>query len=151
MLRVTVELWPGGSESSKRVIATADIGRIKDGKLADYKVYLQEGLLGDVGDVAYVRRYPRWSATVWDLVVRCLSAALNGGKEKLPERPVLPNVPVHTSGTERYVRLSEIPEPANTFFRRNIAFTTCPVIEEDSEPIDCAYASDWEDFLQGRR
>jgi len=45
MLRVIVELWPGGRESSKRVIATADIGRIRNGKHADYEVELHEALL----------------------------------------------------------------------------------------------------------
>jgi len=29
MLRVTVELWPGGRESGRRVITTADLGRVK--------------------------------------------------------------------------------------------------------------------------
>ncbi len=66
MLRVTVELWPGGREAEKRAIATADIGRIRNGALADYEVHLEEGLLGDVGDIATVREYPRWSASVWD-------------------------------------------------------------------------------------
>lgn len=28
MLKVTVELWPGDRESGRRVIATADIGRV---------------------------------------------------------------------------------------------------------------------------
>ncbi|WP_338019380.1 hypothetical protein [Paraburkholderia tagetis] len=134
------------------MIATADIGRVKDGALADYQVDLQEDLLGDVGDMAFVRSYPRWSASVWDLVARCIAAALSGGREELPPRPVLPDVPAHTaSGNRRYVRLREIPEPARTFFQRNIANSGRPLVEEDPDPLDCAWAHDWSDFLDGQR
>jgi hypothetical protein len=88
MLRVTVEVWPDGRERGKRIIATADIGRVNDEALADYEVELQEVKLGSIGDIAYVRDYPRWSTTVWDLVARAIAAALNGGKEELPARPL---------------------------------------------------------------
>jgi hypothetical protein len=145
MLRVTVELWPGGRESAKRTIATADIGRVRDGTLADYEVALDERLIGEVGDPAHVLAYPRWSASVFDLVVRCLAVALNEGKEELPPRPRLPEAPVHVRDDGvRYVRLSEISEPARTFFARNIGSSSIPYP-------DCAYAHDWEDFLYGNR
>ncbi len=154
MLRVTVELWPGGRHGPKRVIATADIGRIRDGKHADYEVRLTEDLLGGigVGEIATVAEYPRWSASVWDLVGRCIAASLNGGREELPPRPVAPEVPVHTSlsGT-RYVRLREIPEPTRTFFAHNISRSSRPEVSDDPLPLDCAYAHDWQDFLIGRR
>ena len=151
MLRVTVELWPGGRESGRRVLATADIARIKSGAHADYEVDLREALLGDVGDTATVREYPRWSASVWDLVGRCIATALNGGREELPLRPLLPEVPVHDSDGLRYVRMREIPEPARTFFQKNMAYSTRPLIEDDAQPMDCAYAWDWLDFLAGAR
>ncbi|RQR37096.1 hypothetical protein DIE23_06575 [Burkholderia sp. Bp9143] len=72
MLRVIVELWLGGRESSKRVIATAD-------------------------------------------------------------------------------KFDEIPEPARTFLRRNVATSTCLTIDETTNPMDCAYAEDWDRFLFGNR
>jgi hypothetical protein len=146
MLRVTVELWPGGRESGRRVIGTADIARVRDGALADYEVDLQETLIGDVGDTAFVRSYPRWSASVWDLVARCLAAALNSGKEELPPRPTLPTAPVHVRSSDgvRYVRFDEIPEPARTFFGHNLDGSGIPAH-------GCAYAHDWEDFLNGYR
>jgi len=154
MLRVTVELWPGGRERAKRVIATADIARIRDGARADYEVRLAEDLLDGVGvgELATVADYPRWSATVWDLVARCIAASLNGGREELPSRPVTPEVPVHgsLSGT-RYVRLREIAEPTRTFFAHNISRSSRPEVIDDPFPMDCAYVHDWEDFLQGRR
>ncbi|SIT46209.1 hypothetical protein BN2475_630052 [Paraburkholderia ribeironis] len=55
MLRATVELWPGGRESRRRVIATAKIGRVKNGALADYEIALKEDPLDTVGDIAVVR------------------------------------------------------------------------------------------------
>ncbi|WP_330770541.1 hypothetical protein [Burkholderia vietnamiensis] len=67
---MTIELWPGGRESSKRVIATADIGRIRSGALADYKVHLEGTLLGAAGDDIIVQAYPRWGASIWDMVAR---------------------------------------------------------------------------------
>lgn len=152
MLRVTVELLPGGFDSIKRVIATADIARVRDGATADYEVRLGEDLLCAVGERATVTEYPRWSASVWDLVARCIAASLNRGREELPRRPVSPKVPVHTShsGT-RYVRLREIPEPTRTFFAHNISESSRPEVSDDPLPTDCAYGDDWEDFLLGWR
>ncbi len=49
MLRVTVELWPGGRETAKRVIATADIGRVADGAYAYYEAKLTEVGVGSIG------------------------------------------------------------------------------------------------------
>lgn len=148
MLRVTVELWPGGRESARRAIATADIGRIRDGAFADYRVRLEEQSLDGVGDETVVADYPRWSASVWDLVARCIAAALNQGREDLPPRPMLPMAPVHERDGRRYVRLREIPEPAQTFFRRCIANSSCPFVEDDDELKGCAYAE--ENFLRGK-
>lgn len=145
MLRVTVELWPGGRERGKRTIATADIGRVRDGALANYEVELTETLIGDVGDTALICDYPRWSASVFDLVARCLAAALNNGAEELPPRPVMPEVTVHVRDDDvQYVKLSEIPEPVKTFFKKNINGSGIP-------GHGCAYAHDWHDFLEGQR
>lgn len=105
MLKIRVELWPGGRESGRRVIATADILRTKGSALADYEVELCEKALGNVGCAAILRDYPRWSASVWDLVARSIAAALNKGDEQLPSRPTLPEVPVHECDGLRYVRL----------------------------------------------
>ncbi len=144
MLKVTVELWPSGREAGKRVIATADIGRIKDGALADYEVALEERLLGCVGDIAFVRNYPRWSASVWDLIARAIGSALTGGKEQLPPRPSLPQVPVHVIDGMRSVRLEEIPEPTRTLFAHNLSGSSVP-------GHNLAFAWDWEDFMVGQR
>lgn len=78
--------------------------------------------------------------SVWDLVARSIAAALNDGDEQLPARPTLPEVFVHESDVLRYVRLREIPEPARTLFRTNLAYSTRHLIEDAPEPMDCAYA-----------
>lgn len=149
MLRVTVELLPGGRESGRRVLATAKIGRVKSGTLADYRVALQEDVLGDIA-AATLHAYPRLSSTIWDLVARAVAVALTG-REELPPRPQPLNVPIHHAGSTSYVRLREIPEPAASLFKKRIQFSSRPLIEEDSQPMDCAYSWDWLDFLAGRR
>jgi hypothetical protein len=149
MLRVTIELWPGGHESGRRVLATADIGRVKNGAHADYAIRLHDDVLGDIG-TATLTGYPRFAGSVLDLAARAIATAL-AGNEELPPRPVLPEVTVHKSGTTPYVRMREIPEPARTLFARNMRSSTCPLIEEDEEPRGCVYAWDWEAFLCGAR
>ncbi|MDH6148251.1 MULTISPECIES: hypothetical protein [Paraburkholderia] len=145
MLRITIELLPGGREDGKRVIATADIARVSGGALADYRVALDDAVLRQVGERATVRAYPRWAGSAWDLVARCVAAALNQGREALPPRPATPEVTVHVNDAGyRYVRLDEIPEPARTYFDKTLAGSGIP-------DHGCAFAHDWFDFLNGQR
>lgn len=117
--------------------------------MSDYVVRLSEPPFAD-GQERTLHAYPRFAASVFDLVARALLVGLTG-TEALSPRPQVPSVPIHQSGDTSYVRLGEIPEPAATYFRKRIEYSTCPVIEEDSEPMQCAYASDWLGFLAGRR
>lgn len=149
MLKVTVEIWPGGRETGRRILATADVVRVRSGALADYKVVLRDDVLGEIGEGA-INGYPRHAASIWDLVARAVVIAL-AGTEDLPPRPQLPDVPVHKSGTLPYVRFREIPEPARTLFMKNMRNSTVPVIDEDPQPNDCAYSWDWDAFLSGAR
>jgi hypothetical protein len=152
MLRITVELLPGGSEHGRRILAHAEIARVTSGALSDYRVRLFEDVIGIVG-AASLPNYPRLATTIWDLVGRGISVALTG-KEELPERPSQLDVPVHESDDERpipYVRFSEIPEPAQALFRQNMGMSTRPIIKSDPNPADCAYLWDWTEFLAGRR
>jgi hypothetical protein len=144
MLRVTIEICPGGQEGARREIATGTIARIRDGAFADYEIKLEETLIGDVGMRATVTGYPRWAGSVWDLVARCIAASLNGGTEALPCRPNPPDAPVHERDGIRYVCLQDIPEPTRTFFACSIATTSRPFA-------GCAFAGDWTDFLKGDR
>jgi hypothetical protein len=115
------------------------------GALADYRVALKDEVLGEVGEPAMVRSYPRWAGSVWNLVAHCLATALNEGHEELPPRPAKPEVTVRMNDAGyRYVRLDEIPEPARTFFDQTLAGSGIP-------DHGCAYAHDWFDFLNGQR
>jgi hypothetical protein len=98
MLRVTVEIVPGGRESGKRTLAVAEIGNIGGASLAHYHVEVSDENPGRLKE-ADVRSYPRWSASVWDLVLRCAAKAMYG-KEQLPERPtpVAELVPTYDDG-----------------------------------------------------
>jgi hypothetical protein len=149
MLKITVEvISPGGGRG--RTIATAKIGRLRRSPAPDYIVMLEEDMYQHPAQIT-LKKYPRFSASIWDLVARAIAIGLTG-KERLPRRPLPVGVPIHSSsdGTE-YVRLVEIPEPAASIFRRRIEFSTSPVIYEDPTPRGCAYASDWSAFLSGGR
>jgi hypothetical protein len=44
MLRVTVEIWPGGDEKRARVLATGDVANVSDlADMSDYEVRADEG------------------------------------------------------------------------------------------------------------
>lgn len=110
ILRVTVELLPGGQACPRRVLATANIAKLCSGAVADCRVSLHDVTLGDVCEPAVVSQYPRWAGSVWDLTARCIAAALNQGREELPPRPIKPFVTIHTCETGLpYVQLCEIP------------------------------------------
>ena len=149
MLRVTVEIFPGGRELGRRTLATADIGRVKSGLLSTYEVELRDTLVGEPG-VGEINDYPRFSAPVFDLVARAICVALTG-KEELPPRPAVVSVPRREADGVAYVRISDIPEPTRTFFLRNIAGSSIPAIRGEQDPRGCAFAWDFDDFLSGQR
>jgi len=147
MLRVTVELLPRGRESGRKTLASADITQEKGGEHADYRVELHDEVMGSVG-VGALREYPRFATTVLDLVVRAIAAGLSGS-ENLPVRPRKVDVPVYRAGNIEFVRIREIPEPAQSIFLQHIARLPPLVVNTESRPEDCAYASVWRRFLAG--
>lgn len=148
MLRVTVELVPGGDESRKRVLGTATLENVSGGEIADYDVHVTgEDPVGVRH--AVLKRYPRRASSVWDLVLRavCRTLMLQERPPKRPQ-PLSRTVPVRTSKTGiPYVRMRKIPEPARTAFARNMAHSTRPVIEEEANPMGCIYAWDFYGWL----
>ena len=148
MLKITVEVVsPRGGQG--RTIATAKIGRFSRSSTPDYLIELEEDAYQHPAP-ATLKKYPRFAGSIWDLVARAIAIGLTG-KERLPLRPSPVEVPIHISGSTKYVRMAEIPEPAATIFRKRMEFSTTPIIEEDPTPRDCAYASDWSAFLTGWR
>jgi len=145
MLRVTVELIPSGHESSKRTLAVAEIANVGGAELADYHVHLSDE--SPCLKEADIRAYPRWSASIWDLVLRCIAKAMLG-KEQMPERPtpVAELVPTYQDAGRHYpyVKVDEIPEPARREFGRRMSGSSVPFPGH-------AYQHDWLDFLEGLR
>ena len=144
MLRITVELVPNGRESGKRTLAIAELSNVAGGALADYEIHMtEESVPGALH--AEIKRYPRWSTSPWDLVIRAIAKALTG-RERLPARPRLLDVPVYYEDGRAYgyVKLSEIPEPARSAFAKNIAHSSVPGLGR-------AFAHDWTDFQSGQR
>jgi hypothetical protein len=73
MLRITVELWPGGRKEFRKEIASMAIGNVSDlAETSDYRVRFEEkgaphlGIEGSCGEV-YVLDHNR-SQTVWALL-----------------------------------------------------------------------------------
>lgn len=87
MLRVTVELWPGGVRSGARVIASAEIANVSDlATVSDYIVRATEGYNP-------ITSTPPWSASghvlqhdrrtsVWHLVSKVAAWAAKEAKDK---------------------------------------------------------------------
>ena len=141
MLKITVSLIPGGVGSEHK-LGELHIANVGGAAHADYEcVLISDDLPEPVR--ATVQRYPRWSATVWDLVARAIATALND-RERLPRRPSLVSVPIHMDGTLAYVRMAEIPEPVRSIFERRMFGSTVPVIDGEK---DCVYAWDWQAFI----
>lgn len=145
MLKVTVSLIPGGV-GPERKLGELHISNVGGGARADYQCVLYADDLPDPAR-ARLRRYPRWSASVWDLVGRAIAKSLSG-QERLPRRHDPVAVPIHVDGNLTYVRMCEIPEPARSAFERRMRGSTVPVIPGAG---DCAYSWDWLDFIEGAR
>jgi hypothetical protein len=80
MLRVSIHAGLLAERTPFNQIGTLDIGYHARGALADYIVALQLMHKGEL-EPAFVRQYPRWSGSVWDLVARALGAVLYRDKE----------------------------------------------------------------------
>jgi hypothetical protein len=74
MLKVSLHFATPGMVSARNVLGRVDIGYARLDATADYKAVLQTSGLGEAAPVS-LKDYPRWSASVWDLVARvvCLS------------------------------------------------------------------------------
>jgi len=145
MLKITVSLIPGG-QGTERQLGELHISNVRGGALADYKCVLSGDDLPEPV-LVHLGRYPRWSSSVWDLVARAIAKSLSG-QERLPRRPDLVAVPIHTDGNLPYVRMCDIPEPARSAFERRMRWSTVPVIPGKG---DCAYSWDWQAFIGGGR
>lgn len=75
MIYIRVELWPGGSEARKSVLAEGTIANITgDGSHADYKFKLL-GKNKSPMSGGFVYDFPRTKLMAWDLLYRVLQEA----------------------------------------------------------------------------
>jgi len=150
MLRITVSLVPNGDESRARELARADIGNVSRGALASYRVRVSEQGV-DGARLGSVKHYPRWSSSIWDLVVRAICSAQFKDADRLPPRPELLDVLIRRGDGFAYVRLADIPEPARSAFLDNLDRARSGVPPGDGTPGGCAFADDWIRFQAGER
>lgn len=75
MLRVTVHSGALATRSAANQLAVLDIAYKKKAALADYLVSLYLRGSGELAP-AVVQKYPRWSASLWDLTARALAQVL---------------------------------------------------------------------------
>jgi len=75
MIRITIELLPGGSEARKKTIASGIIANTTGAgakKRADY-LYQFAGKTGRIQYAGGLENFPRKSYGVWKLLYRCLN------------------------------------------------------------------------------
>lgn len=161
MLRVTIEILPGGRESSARTLSVAHIwNKGSSRKGAHYGVRLGSEAPGiDHNAQAYdkdnltgeLRHYPRWSASIWDLVARSLQRTLRTSPQQQSmgsfPQAISDVVPVFKSGNLSYVRFQDMPDFVRPHFEKFMAYKTAPLVEEEDDPRGCAFVWDWHSFL----
>lgn len=75
MLKVFIHTGTLETRNANNILATLDIGYAKRAHLADYVVAMFIKGVGEVEPGAIIG-YPRWSASLWDLVARALTCIL---------------------------------------------------------------------------
>lgn len=75
MLRLHIHTGDLDLRSQANQVATVDIAYLKKDALADYLVHMTVRGQGEVNPERLLR-YPRWSASLWDLVARALTRVL---------------------------------------------------------------------------
>lgn len=88
MLKVTLHASKPRNVSAQNLIGRLDVGYVTLDAMADYKGLMLTTGLGEQAPVR-LTGYPRWSASIWDLLVRMVCLSLSGREAVWPE--VLPN------------------------------------------------------------
>lgn len=83
MLKVSLHHASPDEVSPKNVLGRLDIGYAKLDALAEYKTVMVKAGVGELSAVR-IHEYPRWSASIWDLVARAICWSLYGVEELLP-------------------------------------------------------------------
>lgn len=85
MLKVTLHSSSLEAATAFNMLGKLELGYTRLDALADYKAELFVCGLGAL-PLARIENYPRWSASVWDLVLRLVSLSMNQ-REEMPDVP----------------------------------------------------------------
>lgn len=77
MLKVSLHYATPSQASARNMLGRLDIAYARLDALADYKAVMFAAGVGEMPPVL-LQGYPRWSASVWDLVARAVCLSLNG-------------------------------------------------------------------------
>jgi hypothetical protein len=84
MLKVSLHACKPGKETSMNVLGRMDIAYEVLQAEASYKSAMYVAGVGEL-PMSFITNYPRWSATVWDLVARLICLTLNQMEALCPE------------------------------------------------------------------
>lgn len=140
MLRVILELVPGGREDKKRVIGVMEICNQGGGVVSDYKV--RGGAHFEEVKEGVVKAYPRWSESIWGLVGRSCARLVNESDTSLGKKPKEVGIP--EGGV---IDLDSLPEVMGRAFDSALYGSTCPYVEGKN----LAYTWDFKAFLTGSK
>lgn len=76
MLKVTLHHATPARVSAQNILGRLDIGYARLDATADYKAVMQTSGLGEQSPIT-LTDYPRWSASIWDLVARIVCLGIN--------------------------------------------------------------------------
>lgn len=76
MLKVTLHATKPAQVGPNNLLGKLDIGYAKLESLADYKAVMLTAGLGEQAPIS-LAKYPRWSASLWDLVARVVCLGIN--------------------------------------------------------------------------
>ncbi|MBV8470358.1 MAG: hypothetical protein JOY60_10940 [Burkholderiaceae bacterium] len=140
MLKVTLHTAPPDKANAFNLVGRLEIGYAKLAAIADYKVAMLATGLGEVSP-ARVQNYPRWSASIWDLVARAVCISLNRQESIWPT-----DIPVRRKGAYA-VHLSAIVEhwPDGLGNKRSTIATAHIQMRRRR----CSYVARFEDDLMG--
>lgn len=95
MLKVSLHYATPSQVSARNKLGQLDISYARLDALADYKAVMFATGVGELPPVQ-LQGYPRWSASVWDLVARAVCLSLNGNED-------FPSGDLSTSGRGAFI------------------------------------------------
>lgn len=142
-LSAVVEHWPDGLDTRRAVVGTAHVQMCTTRR--NYRATFRDDILGEWATPVF--RHTPDVMTPWDLLARAFGWATTGGPE-LPPRPELYKpIPV-PMGSDSYVNLDTVSEPARTGCYRWLNKQAIDTIEVPDIEGPCVTEAQFVTFLQ---